>query len=423
MFQRSPRGGVVSRILKKHTLNPTTIGQMKTEIALLLAVVKTVLSLPAQQVLGNENGVQVPVELGGKLLPSTWPGIDLDLSERRLVQMEGESPVWMTELEKILAKAAGKKFFDVTEDDTPLAMSFQPVNNKPYPKPNCTSEVSDAIALLSTEGPKRDLATFTSFRTRYYRSDTGRESQKWLLGRVYDITSTASRPVGGEIDISEFEHSWGQNSIIAKIPGTASKGTIIISAHQDSTNTWPFLPAPGADDDGSGSMTILEAYRVLLLSGFQPKNDVEFHWYSAEEGGLLGSQAVAAHYRKRDAKVLAQIQFDMTAFVKKGSREEVGVITDFVDPHVVKFVKQLIDAYLDIPWAETKCGYACSDHASWTKNGYPSSFTIESRFENTNHDIHSTGDRIDIPEFSFEHMLEFSKLAVSFAIELASYKP
>lgn len=113
----------------------------------------------------------------------------------------------------------------------------------------------------------------------------------------------------------------------------------------------------------------------------------------------------------------------MTAFVKKGTREEVGVITDYVDPNVVKFVQQLIKAYLSIPYVETKCGYACSDHASWSKNGYPSSFAIESSFENSNHDIHSTRDTMDLPEFSFEHMLEFSKLAVAFAIELADYKP
>ncbi|KAG8762520.1 Leucine aminopeptidase 1, partial [Serendipita sp. 397] len=132
---------------------------------------------------------------------------------------------------------------------------------------------------------------------------------------------------------------------------------------------------------------------------------------------------VAAEYKRQNATVLAQIQFDMTAFVKKGTREEVGVITDFVDSNVVKFVKQLIDAYLDIPYVETKCGYACSDHASWTKNGYPSSFAIESSFENSNHAIHSTSDRMDIEGFSFDHMLEFSKLAVAFAIELADYKP
>lgn len=402
---------------------------MKTQISLLLAVVKTVLSLPAQQFLLNGNAVQMPEGLVDKMmpmeeLPMEWPGIDLNLNERRLILLEGsDEPVWMTELEKVVAKVAGKKFFDVTENPVPLASSFQPLRTKAFPKPNATAEVSDVIALLSTDGPQQNLATFTSFRTRYYRSDTGRESQKWLLGKIYDITSEASLKHHDEIQISEFEHSWGQHSIIAKIPGSASNGSIIISAHQDSTNMWPFLPAPGADDDGSGTVTILESYRALLANGFKPKNDVEFHWYSAEEGGLLGSQAVATQYRKDNATVLAQIQFDMTAFVKKGTREEVGVITDFVDPHVVKFVQQLIDAYLDIPYVETKCGYACSDHASWTKNGYPSSFAIESSFENSNHDIHSTADRMDIPEFSFDHMLEFSKLAAAFAIELGSYEP
>ncbi|KAG8682812.1 Leucine aminopeptidase 1, partial [Ceratobasidium sp. 395] len=61
--------------------------------------------------------------------------------------------------------------------------------------------------------------------------------------------------------------------------------------------------------------------------------------------------------------------------------------------------------------------------ASWTKAGYPSAFSIESSFENSNHFIHSTNDRIDISdEFSFEHALEFSKLAVAFAIELGGWK-
>lgn len=38
----------------------------------------------------------------------------------------------------------------------------------------------------------------------------------------------------------------------------------------------------GADDDGSGTVTILESYRALLASGFKPHRPVEFHWYSAE---------------------------------------------------------------------------------------------------------------------------------------------
>jgi Zn-dependent M28 family amino/carboxypeptidase len=38
----------------------------------------------------------------------------------------------------------------------------------------------------------------------------------------------------------------------------------------------------GADDDGSGSVTILEAYRALISADFRPERAIEFHWYSAE---------------------------------------------------------------------------------------------------------------------------------------------
>ena len=71
----------------------------------------------------------------------------------------------------------------------------------------------------------------------------------------------------------------------------------------------------------------------------------------------------------------------MTAWVKSGTREQVGIITDFTDEESVSaavsafdnhlmawcllsltaFNKKLVEAYLDIPWVETKCGYACSD--------------------------------------------------------------
>lgn len=43
---------------------------------------------------------------------------------------------------------------------------------------------------------------------------------------------------------------------------------------------------------------------------------------------------------------------------------------------LTEFNKKLVETYLDIPWVGTKCGYACSDHASFSKAGYPSSFTI-----------------------------------------------
>lgn len=85
----------------------------------------------------------------------------------------------------------------------------------------------------------------------------------------------------------------------------------ILGAHLDSRNQeFPLLPAPGADDDGSGTASNLEAFRVLAESGFIPLNGpVEFHWYSAEEGGMLGSQDVARFKKESGANIGAMVEF------------------------------------------------------------------------------------------------------------------
>lgn len=148
-----------------------------------------------------------------------------------------------------------------------------------------------------------------------------------------------------------FPHPWGQNSIVATIPGK-SNSTVVIGAHQDSINL--FLPsifaAPGVDDDGSGTTTILEAFRTFLTSdkvrNGDAENTVEFHWYSAEEGGLLGSQAIFSQYEKDGRDIKAMLQQDMTGYVQgtldAGKKESVGVITDFVDPALTEFIKKVI---------------------------------------------------------------------------------
>ncbi|KZT64481.1 Zn-dependent exopeptidase [Daedalea quercina L-15889] len=360
----------------------------------------------------------------------SYPGFDLDLSALRWVQLEGQDPVMMTELEKINLKAAGIKFFDVTETpELGYNARFRVTNKPAYPSPNKTDLVKPILKTLEIDNLKTGLTAFTSFRTRFYRSDTGKQSQEWLLDTINKITEKyASDSLREFITVQEFPHTWIQSSVIARINGSSTDddGIVILGAHQDSINDLsPFLPAPGADDDGSGSMSILEAYRALLAADFHPERSVEFHWYSGEEGGLLGSQAVAQEYERRGVNVVAMSQYDMTAWVKKGTREVIGVSVDYghVDEDLTELNKQLVDLYLDIPYAETKCGFACSDHASWAKAGHPSAFTIESLYEDVNRDyVHTANDRFDVwDEFSFSHMLEFSKLAVAFAVELAGW--
>lgn len=79
------------------------------------------------------------------------------------------------------------------------------------------------------------------------------------------------------------------------------------------------MRAPGADDDGSGTVTILEVFRTLLgsreLVEGKAENTIEFHWYSGEEAGLLGSLDVFSSYKLERKDVKAMLQQDMTGFV------------------------------------------------------------------------------------------------------------
>ncbi|KAJ6468471.1 peptidase [Mycena sanguinolenta] len=386
-----------------------------------LFLVTLVVAQSAQTPLGleNQNDVQ---------------GLDIDLDELRLVQFSFDAPAeWVTEREKLQAKALGWDYMDIT--DTPFLGTLSKKPRFSYPAPNSTI-VGGVLTHLSTAEPKANLEHFTSYYTRYYNTDTGRASSEWLYAKILAYTAElASEEQQPLISVESVNHGWKQNSIIIHISpldAMDSDPITVLGAHIDSTNkNDPSERAPGAGDDGSGTVTILEAYRGLLVAGYVPLSPLEFHFYAGEEGGLRGSQAIASSYEAAGKAVRGMIQFDMTAFHKAGTREEIAVITNTnqVDPALTEFLTQVIDKHLDIPWVKdaypvdpTTGRGPNSDQTSWTKAGYQSCHPLEGQFKNTNPYVHTPDDRIDIsPEFSFDHMLRFSELAVAFAIEMSSY--
>ena len=139
----------------------------------------------------------------------------------------------------------------------------------------------------------------------------------------------------------------------------------------------------GADDDASGSATVLEVFRILMKNDFTPDRTVEFHAYAAEEVGLRGSAAVAKYYSDIGRDVVSMVQFDMVGF-PKNTNTPIGLTQDFVDSTLTAYVGKLINAYSIIPWESSTCGYACSDHASFQREGYPASFPFENKFGDHN---------------------------------------
>ncbi|CAK7901728.1 hypothetical protein CAAN1_11S04236 [[Candida] anglica] len=294
--------------------------------------------------------------------------------------------------------------------------------------------VSPLFPDISIDSMRENLGNFTSFFNRFFKSETGLESAIWLQGTINDIVSPVAVEKG--VTVTPFHHDkWDQFSIIVSIPGKnkskSGKGNIVvIGSHQDSVNLlFPnLMRAPGADDDGSGTVTCLEALRLIIgqynSGDFVPENTLEFHFYSAEEGGLLGSIDVFTSYKNAGEKVVAMLQQDMTGYTARvadnGVEPHMGLIVDYTSPELNNFVKLMIDTYCDIPYHETNCGYACSDHASASENGYPSSFVIESEMKLSNNYIHSILDTID--RIDWEHVKEHVKLTVGFAVELSSTK-
>lgn len=68
-----------------------------------------------------------------------------------------------------------------------------------------------------------------------------------------------------------------------------------------------------------------------------------------------------------------------------------------------------------------QCGYGCSDHFSWDKYGYPTTFPFEAVTGDYNEEnMHTTKDTADVDGFSWDHALEFAKLSVAFVYELAA---
>ena len=162
---------------------------------------------------------------------------------------------------------------------------------------------------------------------------------------------------------------------------------------------------------------LTEAVRVLGASGLRPSRTIQFMGYAAEEVGLRGSQDIAKQAAKDGKKVVAVIQYDMTNF--RGSGESIYLLSDNVDPKLTAFLGTLIETYAGVPWSTTKCGYGCSDHASWTRNGFPASAAFESTFEGMNHALHTVRDTLGTTGGTAQHSVAFAKLAVAFAVENA----
>lgn len=104
---------------------------------------------------------------------------------------------------------------------------------------------------------------------------------------------------------------------------TAAEQTRIATLIQNARRTGfrrPDSVMNGADDDASGSMTVLEIAEAFATAAVQPKRSVLFVWHTGEEKGLLGSEYFTDNPTVPRDSIVAQINMDM---VGRGGADDV----------------------------------------------------------------------------------------------------
>lgn len=287
------------------------------------------------------------------------------------------------------------------------------------PLPERKEWIATAVDRVDAQRLGADIEWLSSYQTRYHKSDNKNQHVLDLKEKLENLVLDFKYSFPVNIELVKHKNT-SQYSLRARIEGKdQAADRVILGGHLDSINQWGWSAnsrSPGADDNASGSSALIEAFRALVQQD-QPTRSVEFMWYAAEEVGLLGSAEIAKSYKADKVGVHAAMQLDMTGYPGSGENTIV-LITDYTTAWLNRYLKGLNELYIQARVLETECGYACSDHASWFRQGYPVSFPFEASFHDYFKFIHTKNDLVK-NGIEFEHSALFAKLAAAFALDLA----
>lgn len=177
------------------------------------------------------------------------------------------------------------------------------------------------IELLSGEKPVRMNGETYTILTRY--------SEAMFSGnpnaRAYEFVLEQLRQWGYQDDLDLFEQAYQPfvpeskstwKNIVVLIPGkdpAVANEQILLTAHLDSISMGhPEERAPGADDNGSGVATLLEAARIFR--GLEFKRTIKIVFFTGEELGLFGSKAYVSGYAHELDDILGVFNLDMFGY-------------------------------------------------------------------------------------------------------------
>lgn len=205
---------------------------------------------------------------------------------------------------------------------------------------------------------------------------------------------------------------------------------VVVSAHYDHVGTKNGEVYNGADDDGSGTVALLEiaqAFAKAAKDGKGPKRSILFLHVTAEEYGLHGSRYYSENPLFPLKNTIADINIDMIGrhdeFHTDSSNYVYVIGSDRLSTDLHKAVEKANDnsvkLNLDYKYNDLNDPqrfYYRSDHYNFAKNGIPSVFF----FSGTHEDYHQPGDEAD--KIEYDILEKRTRLAFMTAWELANAK-
>ena len=191
--------------------------------------------------------------------------------------------------------------------------------------PTTDPRITAIVRAVSAARLETDLRRLVSFGTRHTLSDTVSATRgigaarRWIKAE-FDRISAAC---GGCLEVFYVARMYGGLprvpqptnivSVVAVQRGTSDSGRfLVMSAHFDSrvTDTMNVTDsAPGANDDGSGTVAVIETARVLSRQRFSAS--IAYAALAGEEQGLYGGQSLAHHAQDHGWRVAGVLNNDI----------------------------------------------------------------------------------------------------------------
>ena len=219
-------------------------------------------------------------------------------------------------------------------------------------------------------------------------------------------------------------------NVVAIIEGsTLPEEYIVISSHLDHEGVKNGEIYNGADDDGSGSVALLEvaeAFQEAVNAGKGPKRSIIFLHVSGEEKGLLGSRYYTDNPLYPLANTIANLNIDMVGRTdpKRESENDnyiylIGSDRLSTELHEVSEAANKATVNLELDYTynaedDPNRFYFRSDHYNFAKNNIPVIFY----FNGTHADYHKPTDTVE--KIRYDLLAQRSQLVFYTAWELAN---